>query len=311
MIGVSSVSVVIPVFNRRSFILEAVRSACEQDPRPLEVIAVDDGSTDGSAEAAGAVSPLVKIIEQQHTGRSAARNAGIRAAEGEFIAFLDSDDTWMPGNLARQLAILAQFPEAGMVAGHVWAVDENDAPLPDSTTACRRILQSLVREGCSLEALVRHSGIFTSTLIVRRGTLNEVGLFDERLEGNEDWDLELRLVRRYALAVTPWPPVASYRVHGGGTSALDMARGTTQLVRNHLAMSPPPPRRIRALLRVRCARSYRTLGEQRDARDALMHAVFEAPIAAVRAGALRVAAGSLLPRSLAKAVRRLRSGENL
>jgi glycosyltransferase involved in cell wall biosynthesis len=303
MSRVRTVSVVLPVFNRRNFILDAVRSVCEQDPPPLEIIVVDDGSTDGSADAAGALSPLVKTIYQEHLGRSAARNAGIRAARGEFTAFLDSDDAWLPGKLARQVSVLERSREVGMVAGHVWAVDENDRPLPDSTAACRRILESLVRDGRSLEALVRHSAIFTSTLIVRRDALDEVGLFDERLEGNEDWDLELRLVRSYALAVTPWPPVASYRVHRGGTSALDMARGTTRLVRNHLAMSPPPSRRIRALLLVRGARSHRTLGEAWDARRALVHALGSAPLTAVRAGALRLAAGTLVPRSIVRAIR--------
>ena len=304
----SDVSVVIPVYNRRSFILHAVRSACEQEPSPLEVLVVDDGSTDGSAEAVRTFAPLVKIIRQRHSGRSAARNAGIRAATGKFIAFLDSDDAWVPGKLARQLALFEQFPEAGMVAGHVWATDENDTPLPDSTNPGRRILESWVSDGCCLEALIRQSGLLTSTVMVRREALNDVGLFDEDLPGNEDWDLELRLARRWPLAVAPWPPVARYRVHAGGTPALDMARGTTRLVRRHLAMRPPPPRRAQALLLVHGARSHRTLGEQRDARRALVHALAIAPLTALGAGAVRLAAGSLLPSSIARAIRERRYG---
>ncbi|MFA5786454.1 MAG: glycosyltransferase family A protein [Actinomycetota bacterium] len=292
----------VPVHDRRDFIVQAVVSACEQDSPPYEVMVVDDGSVDGSAEAVEGLAPLVRILRQEHSGRSAARNTGIRASSGDLVAFLDSDDVWLPGKLARQLAIFERYPQVGMIAGHVCVVDRENEVLPEDTRTCRRILDRLVREECSLEALVRHSGIFTSSVIVRREVLDDVGLFDPDLDGNEDFDLWLRVARKWPVAVTPWPPVVRYRVHGGGTACRDMAQGMTRLVQRHLAMRPAVSRQARALLLVRQACGHRTLGEQGQARSALVRALGSAPFTAWGAGAGRLAVGSLLPTTVARAV---------
>jgi hypothetical protein len=299
----AGVSVVIPVYNRQSFVVQAVRSACSQEPHPAEVLVVDDGSTDGSAGAVAGLCPVVRIIRQQHSGRSAARNTGVQAAESEFVAFLDSDDEWAPGKLATQLAIFQRFPAAGMVAGHVWVTDAWGTVVPDSTNTCRRILDAVAMEKCSPEALIRHSGIYTSTVMIRRRVLDDVGLFDEGLPGNEDWDVWLRISRRWQVAVAPWPPVARYRVHGHNTTSVDMAQGTARLAQRHLAMRPRLSSRARALLLVHEARAHRTLGEEQQARSALVGALGTAPLTAIGAGAARLTVGSLLPVTLARTIR--------
>jgi glycosyltransferase involved in cell wall biosynthesis len=111
------VSVVVPVYNGERFLAEALGSIFAQDYRPLEVVVVDDGSTDGSARVARGFAEVV-YAHQPNAGPAAARNLGARLARGDFLAFLDADDVWLPGKLTRQMAALATDPGLDMVFGH-------------------------------------------------------------------------------------------------------------------------------------------------------------------------------------------------
>jgi glycosyltransferase involved in cell wall biosynthesis len=189
------VSVVIPVLNARPWVGRAIESALAQTVPPVEVIVVDDGSTDGSLEHVRERFPGVRAERSPGTGVSAARNFGITLARGECTAFLDADDVWAPWKLERQLAAVGCFPGWGMsvtdgrkfVPGEVvdWGTR---SPAP--------------RRGPRLvgfAALLRCSGVFTSSVLVRRAVLDEVGLFDETLGGPEDKDLWLRVAHRHPL----------------------------------------------------------------------------------------------------------------
>ena len=105
------VSVVVPVYNRERFLDECLESVFAQEHRPIEVIVVDDGSTDSSVERAEAWGDRVRLIRRSNGGPSAARNTGIDAARGDFIAFIDSDDLWLPGLLTKQLGVFAEAPQ--------------------------------------------------------------------------------------------------------------------------------------------------------------------------------------------------------
>ena len=102
----SLISVIIPVFNRKDIVLEAIQSVLQQMPKNYEVIVVDDGSTDNTANYIESLNLPVHVIRKENGGVASARNAGIRIAKGEYIAFLDSDDLWLPGILKAQLEYL-------------------------------------------------------------------------------------------------------------------------------------------------------------------------------------------------------------
>jgi glycosyltransferase involved in cell wall biosynthesis len=122
------VSVVIPVFNGERFLGQALDSAFAQDWQPLEVILIDDGSTDATAEVARA--RPVTYLHQDHQGVSGARNAGVAAARGEFVAFLDADDVWCSGSLERRVRYLVDNPGVGFVLAHMEIFLEPGTPQP-------------------------------------------------------------------------------------------------------------------------------------------------------------------------------------
>ncbi|MEO1366230.1 MAG: glycosyltransferase [Acidobacteriota bacterium] len=184
------VSAVIPTWNRPRRVLEAVASVLAQTVPALEVLVVDDGSVDGTAAAlAGLRTPGVRVISAPHRGVSAARNVGIERARGEWVAFLDSDDTWLPGKLERQLGALAAAPEPYRLVhcDEVW-IRNGRRVNP------RRIHQK--RGGWIYEHCLPRCAISPSSTLVRRDLLADVGLFDESLMACEDYDLWLRICAR-------------------------------------------------------------------------------------------------------------------
>jgi glycosyltransferase involved in cell wall biosynthesis len=108
---VTKVTVIIPTFNRASTILDAVQSVVNQTYAPTEIIVVDDGSTDDTIEKLGVFSSCITLLRQQNAGPSVARNQGVQAASGEILTFLDSDDTWLPEKLERQVALMNGYGE--------------------------------------------------------------------------------------------------------------------------------------------------------------------------------------------------------
>lgn len=192
-----TISVIIPLYNRREEIGRAVASALRQSHAPHEILVVDDASRDGSAEAVAALGDnRIRLLRhERNQGASAARNTGIAAAEGEWIALLDSDDEWAPGKLARQLDTLraaSDVPAAG-VSGYVirdyrTGEERGFAPVPEDTT-----LDALVW-GCPL-------GV-GSTLLARRSVFAEIGPFATDLPRLEDWEWLMRYLPAHRLAVT-------------------------------------------------------------------------------------------------------------
>ena len=131
------ISVIIPAYNVADFVREAVHSALAQTRADIEVIVVDDGSTDGSADTLGDLDdPRLRVIRESHGGSAAARNAGLRLASGELVAFLDADDRWAPQNLERQSAFLENHPEVDMTFGHSLVVDEAGHSLGFKSSSC-------------------------------------------------------------------------------------------------------------------------------------------------------------------------------
>lgn len=198
------ISIVIPVYNRSQTIARAVRSALDQTFLDCEIIVVDDGSVDDTVavvERLGASN--VRILKQPRNGGAAsARNAGIRAARGRWIAFLDSDDTWRPDKLRRQMLHLdnRSSKTLGCVTGYdIHKAGQTKTVVFDLTP--QKFYNEIVF-GCSVSP--------GSTLLIRRDAFDEVGLFAESIYRLEDWEWLLRYTERYDLAFVPEPLVDVY-----------------------------------------------------------------------------------------------------
>jgi glycosyltransferase involved in cell wall biosynthesis len=198
------VSVIIPTYNRSKLLRVAVESVLAQTYPAIEIIVVDDGSKDDTAAVIAEYAGHVTYIEQANAGVSAARNTGFRASSGEYINFLDDDDTFMPTKIERQVAVLEAQPEAGLVHCGYHHVNEEGTVL-DTT--------GVLPEGHVLKELVCESFLTVHSPLIRRQCLEQVGLFDETLPWTADGDLWLRI----ALAGYPFAcvqePLCTYLVH--------------------------------------------------------------------------------------------------
>ncbi len=202
------VSVVIPTYNRADLIGDAIRSVFEQTYGDWEIIVVDDGSTDNTAEVVASFGERVRYIPLPHGGVSAARNRGVREARGQYVAFLDSDDLFLPHKLERQIALFEQRPELGMVYGSYRSVDAQLNPLQEHRARRYPGGYSEMMLGCT---------IATPTVMARREVLEQIGPFDETMHLAEDIDLWCRIYRHYPIEPVD-DPVTLVRIHGAATS---------------------------------------------------------------------------------------------
>ena len=246
------VSVVIPVHNRRGFVLDTVRSVLAQTWPHLEVIVVDDGSTDGSAdlleETFGDRIRVIRLPTNQ--GRSTARNTGWALARGELVAFLDSDDLWAPDKLARQVPCFAD-PAVALVHTWVAKIDANGAPLEADSAALAREFALAAARGSDYAGLTETwCRMYTSAVLVRREALRTSGGFDPRISNFEDWDVLWRIARS-GRVIAIEEPLVMHRTHPGNTVTrwVAVAEPWLHVCRKHLAELPrsgdPRTRRAR------------------------------------------------------------------
>jgi len=172
------VSVVVPVYNGERFLHAAMRSIFEQDYSPLEVIVVNDGSTDNTAAVVESISNVTHV-SLQHCGVSAARNAGLRQAHGDFISFLDADDLWTPQKISLQITYLQDNPHVDCVIGHCRYFKEPGVQIPEW------LPPKYFEDICVAYNL--------GALLARRIVFEKAGMFDPRLWSGEDMDWFMRL----------------------------------------------------------------------------------------------------------------------
>jgi glycosyltransferase involved in cell wall biosynthesis len=198
------ISCIVPVFNGERYLAETLDSVLAQTHSPFEVLVVDDGSTDGSAKLAGSYDAPVRCLSQPNAGHAAARNRGIAAAGGDFVAFVDADDLWHPEKLARQLQRFDARPELGVVFTHLenfWSPDADPESRP-SDDATRPV-----------------PGYTSVTMLARRELFDGVGLLDASLQHGNDRDWFCRAAE-HGVVMEMMPDVlVQRRLHASNRSA--------------------------------------------------------------------------------------------
>ncbi len=301
------ISVVVPTYNRADLLDRAIASVLAQSIPVREILVVDDGSTDGTAALAGTWPAVVRYIRQANGGVAVARNTGIAAARGEWIALLDSDDQWAPEKLAAQMAALAARPECRWSCSGCVLIDATDAPRagPQSFAGAfplfrERHVSPEAFFGGALERLPvsaggreyeAHAGDFydllfagnvvlPSSAIVHRELFDRVGVFDPAFRLAEETEFFHR-VASAAPGVVVMAPLVRYRVAQAGS--LTASTNTPALVRNAL-------RSIDGAVALRTPRAPATTRAWRAGRQSLLLRLSYAELSAYHGGAARAAA---------------------
>jgi glycosyltransferase involved in cell wall biosynthesis len=279
--------VIVPVYNRPKFVREAIDSALAQDcPGGHEVVVVDDGSTDDTPRVLASYGDRIRVVRQGNAGPAIARNHGFKEARGELLALLDSDDVWLPGKLAAQVAVLDRHPDACLVHSDVEEFFETGK----GHARRRWTRRPPVLGGKVLRSLLRRNFVHTMTVVLRRTVIERSGDFHAAYPPCEDWDLWLRLAEHWPFAADPHPRVR-VRVHEGGISsdpivvytqgckALAAAAARLAVTRNpDAAFAARSAARLHVKLGHRLARAHRA----EEAEAAFTRAVELAPSARIR-----------------------------
>jgi len=299
---VPEVSVVVAAHDQVRWIGDAIESVRAQTFTDWELVVVDDGSTDGTADIVrrhAAMDARIRCLVQPRSERSIARNRGLAATSGPLVAFLDADDRWRPEKLARQLAALAAAPAAGFCYTVARFVDPENEPLP-----IRKPPRPIA--GDAFAALLRGNVIILASVVARRACLDTVGGFDPTLPyGCEDWDLWLRLARRWLVAAVE-EELTLYRRHPGNTRWEQVLASALEVIDRWY---DDPETATRAGLTRRAARARHFLvnaagvasDDQRAALALIVRALREAPASALTRSGAAAAAALLFPRGFRRA----------
>ncbi len=223
------VSVVMPAYNASAYIQQAIDSVLAQDYPAVELIVVDDGSNDDTVARVQAYGDRVKLLTQANQGSAVARNQGLEAARGEYIAFLDSDDVWLPGKLTAQVAYLERHPDVDLVYSRwqIWRPEADGHFVPpervlgetdtgtSASDAGGDIPLVAERSGWLYTLLLFGSYLHTITVMARRRLIEAVGPFDPDLKRGQDYDYWLRASRHTEIHKLDRIH-ALYRLHGAG-----------------------------------------------------------------------------------------------
>lgn len=214
MTTLPKVSIIIPAYNALPYLPQTVESALEQTFEDFELLIVNDGSTDGFRDWATCLNDKrIRIIHQDNQGLGAARNTGIKQAKGQYLAFLDADDLWLPTKLNEQIAELDTYPEIGLTHTSVSYIDAQGNKLRNDIRANGR--------GNVWRHVVAYNSYYLvlcgSTPLIRRECFDKVGMFSTELSFSQDWEMWIRIAHHYNFS-TIQKPLVLYRQHGKNMS---------------------------------------------------------------------------------------------
>lgn len=276
------IDVIIPTYNGLPWLIETINSVLSQTHKNLKLLVVDDGSTDGTKSYVRSIKdPRVIYIHKKNNGQSSARNLGIKNASSPFIAFLDADDIWYPDKLSKQMQVMKDHPEAGLVYGHHYFTDEN------------RVIQRNLRiweKGDLADTLCGGNIIAgsASMVLIRREVLDKAGAyFREDLVNGEDWELWLRIALITKIDFVP-EIIAEIRQHSQSTQANSkrMADGLLTayyVMKRELPLSKMQRKRLALYCIYHTAESYSRMGKRWHAKKILLKLLAENPSALFKA----------------------------
>jgi glycosyltransferase involved in cell wall biosynthesis len=236
------------------------------------VLVVDDGSTDETPEVLARYADRVRVVRQDNGGRSAARNAAVREARGEYLSFLDSDDRWTATKLERGLPVLERDEDVALVHGHVDVIGPGDEPLPEETAQHHELFSAAHRNGVSYAGYAFDCRCFSSALTLRVDAVRDVGCYDPALL-LDDYDLYLRLALKWKIVFLEGPAMALYRHHPGQMTTYELTMGQIQTAEKHLRLHAGADELARRNFELMLARSWAVLNDQRRSRRHLLRAL--------------------------------------
>jgi len=211
------VSVIIPTYNSEKYIIESIQSVLNQTYTNIEIIVIDDGSTDKTGELISSLKKEnIRYIRTENQGNYFARNRGIIESKGEFIAFLDSDDIWLENKLDKQIDLIRNNPDIGFCStGFTIFFDQNpEQHYLDYNYYCKHDVTDFTK---FINLLLRNNFVATSSLIIRKECIDKIGLFDTKFQNAMDYDFVLRLAGHYK-AIYLCEPLISRREHNNNIS---------------------------------------------------------------------------------------------
>lgn len=209
------VSILLTCYNHLRFLPEALAGVTAQTFQDFEIIAIDDGSTDGTRDWLTACDvPMTRIFNEQNLGTYGSLNVALRAATGEFVAILNDDDVWHPEKLARQVEVMDAHPHVGIVHTDGDFIDGDTQVIPGSPLG---FAFPRFETGDILAGLLYENKIIASAALVRREALRSLGGFNEGYFGSGDWEMWLRVCEQWAAGFVA-EPLTRYRVHGTNAS---------------------------------------------------------------------------------------------
>lgn len=230
--GSPLVSVIVPAYESANYLNQAVQSVCSQTYTNYELIVVDDGSSDDCVAKYDLPANARLIRHESNRGAGAARNTGIKAAKGEYVALMDHDDVWLPHKLETQVALLQSKPNAALAYCRCDVVDQQLTAKIDSRWSEKDPSSDPLRQfldGCFIRSC--------SSILIRRSIFDEVGMFDESLTGTDDCEFYMRLAIDHSFVYDP-EPLVLYRMHPGQytRSLAKMGRSRIRMMRSILPL---------------------------------------------------------------------------